>query len=131
MLRRVPAAVLLLALLLRGAASLHACEAARAAAAPPADAVDAPREAHAGHGDPPRACDRRHAGRCPHAGEAAFHPCQTDPAAGLAAAPDAALPAAGDAALPPLPGGEPRPPAAETAPGPAPLPEAPPPRSLA
>jgi hypothetical protein len=128
--RRVPAAVLLLALLLRGAASLHACEAARDAAAP-GEALAHAKHAAGGHGEHPRTCDRRHAGRCPHAGGAALHPCEADPAAGLAAAHDAAPPAPGegfttreavaaDLVVP-----------AETDGAAPPLPEAPPPRPLA
>ena len=133
MLRRLPAAALLLTLLLRGAASLHACESARAAGeAPPAPTAVA-RATHAEHGSPEghaRVCDRRHAGRCPHAGGAALHRCETDPAAGLAAAAEPALPvvrsvetlAPARAVSPPLAG--------ESAAGIVPPPEAPPPRSL-
>ena len=64
MLRRLSAALLLLMLLLQGAASLHACESAKAAGeAPPASAAVA-RATHAQHGSPEghsRVCDRRHA----------------------------------------------------------------------
>jgi hypothetical protein len=130
MLRRVPAAFLLLALLFRGAASLHACEAARDAAAP-GQALAHPAHASGAHDGHARTCDRRHAGRCPHAAGAALHPCASDPVTGLTAAHDAAPPAGReavpvdpavvqDAVAPPEPDG-----------ASAPVPEAPPPRPLA